>query len=83
MIMGRAIEVPQEHEFECFGCVYRKKASESKKGEERLGCIARNEEPYKSCMVRKVKFVDKETYHKQDDVSCQRTKVRQDNLFGF
>lgn len=83
MIMGRVIEVPQEHEFECFDCVYRKKASESKKSEERFGCIARNEEPYRSCMARKVKFVDEETYHKQDDTDSQRTEVRQDSLFGF
>ena len=83
MIMGRVIEVPQEHEFECFGCVYRKKASESKKSEEWFGCIARNEEPYRSCMARKVKFVDEETYHKQGDASTQQTEVRQENLFGF
>lgn len=81
--MGKVIEVPQEHDFECFGCVYQKKTSESKKSEERFGCTAKNEEPYRSCMARKVKFVDEETYHKQNGVNSQRSEVRQENLFGF
>lgn len=83
MIMGKIIEVPQEHEFECFGCVYQKKASESKKSEKLFGCTAKNEEPYRSCMARKVKFVDEETYYKRDSANSQQTEVRQENLFGF
>lgn len=79
--MGKIIEVPQEREFDCESCVFNKKEAYSKKFGQRYGCVAANEEPYRSCMARKVKFVDEETYRQQ--VSNGDKEVKQTDLFGF
>lgn len=63
-------------------CIKRR-PPKARKSEKLFGCTAKNEEPYRSCMARKVKFVDEETYYKRDSANSQQTEVRQENLFGF
>lgn len=79
--MGKIIEVPQDGEFDCESCVFNKKEDCNKVFGQRYGCVAANEEPYSSCMARRVKFVDEETYHQQ--VSNEDKEVKQTDLFGF
>ena len=79
--MGNIIEVKQEREFDCDSCVFNKKEAYRNTFGQRYGCVAANEEPYRSCMARRVKFVDEGMYHQQ--VSNEDKDVKQTDLFGF
>lgn len=81
--MGKIIEVPQGREFDCDGCVYNKKETYSKKFGQRYGCTEDNVEPYRSCMARKVKFVDEDMFKQQSaEIKSEKSTV-QTCLFDF